>query len=683
MIEGRDQHVTPEGQLILRQRHGEFGSARRLELDVDAHADRQGCQDLLKQRHPLSAPGIEAAKGGQTVLLERAAAGGGPIQDTVMNHHQLTLKAMHVQLHGIHPERGGPAEAVQRVLRGKSGGSPVADDQILPAKAQGPPSGTDIRARIDAMSYQVLARKLRPADFASLVGQDHIVRALRHGLDSGRLHHAYLFTGTRGVGKTTIARILAKCLNCEAGVSASPCGECSVCREVQENRFVDLIEVDAASRTRVDDTRELLDNAQYLPARGRYKIYLIDEVHMLSASSFNALLKTLEEPPEHVKFLLATTDPKKVPITVLSRCLQFQLKNISPERIAAYLAEAMAADGIEFDAEALEIIAKAARGSMRDALSVTDQAIAFGQGRLTGHDVAELLGAVGRDEVAAVLDAIESGDPQAVVRISEELAERAADFEATLAEVLQALHGIAVAKALGQADDHPALSTEAVQLYSQIALTGYRDMRVGPDPKTVFEMTLLRMLAFAPDAPSAQSVPPAAPGAHQQPDSKPGDAARGPAPSSSGSAPAPMPPSPPPERSRRDDGPEALTTQWLELFKRLELSGPSRAIAEHSVLMGKDGGCYRLRLDETRGALFSGERNPDIERALAAALGQPAEVRIETGTLAAESPAKHRERLRVEKQAAARRQLEQDRVVQSLIAEFDGRLVDVRHLGNP
>ena len=538
------------------------------------------------------------------------------------------------------------------------------------------------------MSYQVLARKLRPADFASLVGQEHIVRALRHGLDSGRLHHAYLFTGTRGVGKTTIARILAKCLNCEEGVSASPCGVCSICREVQENRFVDLIEVDAASRTRVDDTRELLDNAQYLPTRGRYKIYLIDEVHMLSASSFNALLKTLEEPPEHVKFLLATTDPKKVPITVLSRCLQFQLKNISRERIAAYLAEAMAAEGIEFEAEALEIIAKAAMGSMRDALSVTDQAIAFGEGRLTAPDVAELLGAVGRDEVAAALDAIASGDPHAVVRISAELAERAADFEATLAEVLQALHGMAVAKALGQADDRPALTAEAVQLYYQIALTGYRDMRVGPDPKTVFEMTLLRMLAFAPDASSAQSVPPAAPTADQKTSSKPNEAAPSPPPSGSSptprhSAPAPAPLSAPPKRSEPDAGPEALATEWLDLFKRLDLSGPSRAIAEHSVLLGKDGGCYRLRLDEAQGALFSGERNPDIERALAAALGQPTEVRIETGPLSAESPSKHRERLRAEKQAAARRQLEQDQVVQSLITEFDGHIVDVKHLGNP
>ena len=541
------------------------------------------------------------------------------------------------------------------------------------------------------MSYQVLARKLRPADFASLVGQDHIVRALRHGLDSGRLHHAYLFTGTRGVGKTTIARILAKCLNCEAGVSASPCGECSVCREVQENRFVDLIEVDAASRTRVDDTRELLDNAQYLPTRGRYKIYLIDEVHMLSAASFNALLKTLEEPPEHVKFLLATTDPRKVPITVLSRCLQFQLKNISRERIAAYLAEAMTDEGVEFDAEALAIIAKAAGGSMRDALSVTDQAIAFGQGRLSGRDVAELLGAVGSDEVSAALDAIESGAPQAVVRISAELAERAADFEATLAEVLQALHDIAVAKALGQADARPALSAEAVQLYYQIALTGYRDLRVGPDPKTVFEMTLLRMLAFAPDASSARSVPPAAPRAEPTPGAQPGPAPGGPEPPSPAidraaapAAPAEPPPaSPAPKPGQADNGSQALATQWLDWFERLDLSGPSRAIAEHSALLGRDGNRYRLRLDEAQQALFCGASNPEIEQALAKALGRPVEVCIETGALAVESPARHRARLKAERQAAARRQLEQDQVVQSLITEFDGHLVDARHLANP
>ncbi len=359
------------------------------------------------------------------------------------------------------------------------------------------------------MSYQVLARRLRPKGFDALVGQDHVVRALRNGLDSGRVHHAYLFTGTRGVGKTTIARILAKCLNCESGVSSTPCGICSICREVEENRFMDLIEVDAASRTKVDDTRELLDNAQYRPSRGRFKVYLIDEVHMLSASSFNAFLKTLEEPPEHVKFLLATTDPKKVPVTVLSRCLQFQLKNIGREEIARYVGEVLTEEGIDYEPDAVRIIAKSARGSMRDALSITDQAIAYGGGSLAAPDVAAMVGVAGRDETGAVIAALASGDPRRILELSAALADKAADFHSVLAELLEALHGMAVDQALGETSDG-GLGPEAVQLYYQIALIGYRDLFIGPDPKTGFEMTLLRMLAFAPDADAAASVPPGA-----------------------------------------------------------------------------------------------------------------------------------------------------------------------------
>ncbi|HEX7036656.1 MAG TPA: DNA polymerase III subunit gamma/tau, partial [Pseudomonadales bacterium] len=362
------------------------------------------------------------------------------------------------------------------------------------------------------MSYQVLARKLRPATFDALVGQDHVVRALRHALDNDRLHHAYLFTGTRGVGKTTIARVLAKCLNCERGVSSSPCGECSICREVTENRFVDLIEVDAASRTGVNDARELLENAQYLPTRGRYKVYLVDEVHMLTNQAFNALLKTLEEPPEHVKFLLATTDPKKVPVTVLSRCLQFQLKNISAERISAYLAEVLTAEGVPFEPEALEVIAGAARGSMRDALSITDQAIAYGQGAVRRSDVADMLGLVGRDQVQALLDAVATGDARRVLDVTAELAERAVDFDGLLAEVAGAFHRMAVAQALGEHDDVP-FAPEVVQLYYQIALLGYRDLQFAPDPRAGLEMTLLRMLAFAPDDEQANRVPRAEPAA--------------------------------------------------------------------------------------------------------------------------------------------------------------------------
>ncbi len=307
------------------------------------------------------------------------------------------------------------------------------------------------------MSYQVLARKLRPATFDALVGQEHVVRALRHALDTGRLHHAYLFTGTRGVGKTTIARVLAKCLNCERGVSSTPCGECSVCREVTENRFVDLIEVDAASRTGVGDTRELLENAQYRPTRGRYKVYLVDEVHMLSVPAFNALLKTLEEPPEHVKFLLATTDPKKVPVTVLSRCLQFQLRNIPPDNIADYLAGALTEEGIGFEPEALSAIAGAARGSMRDALSITDQAIAYGGGAVSAADVADMLGLVGRDQVSALLEAIAGADARHILDVTAELAERAVDFEDLLAELIAAFHRLAVDQALGVASGTPGV----------------------------------------------------------------------------------------------------------------------------------------------------------------------------------------------------------------------------------
>ena len=360
-----------------------------------------------------------------------------------------------------------------------------------------------------AMSYQVLARRLRPKDFHGLIGQGHVVRALCNGLDSGRIHHAYLFTGTRGVGKTTIARILAKSLNCEAGVSSTPCGSCSICREIEENRFIDLIEVDAASRTRVDDTRELLDNAQYLPSRGRFKVYLIDEVHMLSASSFNAFLKTLEEPPEHVKFLLATTDPRKVPVTVLSRCLQFQLKNIGRDDIARHIGDVLTAEGVGFEADAVHIIARSARGSMRDALSITDQAVAFSQGTLTADDVVAMVGAAGRDETGAVLEALAAGDPRRVLEISAALADKSVDFGSVLSELLAALHDLAVGHALGEERDG-ALSAEAVQLYYQIALIGYRDLHVGPDPKTGFEMTLLRMLAFAPDPATAARIPAAA-----------------------------------------------------------------------------------------------------------------------------------------------------------------------------
>ncbi|HEY6528354.1 MAG TPA: DNA polymerase III subunit gamma/tau [Cellvibrionaceae bacterium] len=360
------------------------------------------------------------------------------------------------------------------------------------------------------MSYQVLARKWRPKIFREMVGQEHVLRALINALDHNRLHHAYLFTGTRGVGKTSIARILAKCLNCERGVSSEPCGVCSACKEIAEGRFVDLIEVDAASRTKVEDTRDLLDNVQYLPSRGRYKVYLIDEVHMLSSSSFNALLKTLEEPPEHVKFLLATTDPQKLPVTVLSRCLQFNLKNMSPERIVGHLGFVLGEEKIPFEDAALWQLARAADGSMRDSLSLTDQAIAFGCGKVASSDVAAMLGTIDYQLIAQVMQGLIDGDGRKLLEAVAAFAEHAPDYFGALGDLVTLLHRLAIAQALPDAVDNSfgdrqqilqfsrALTPEDVQLFYQTALIGRRDLHLNPDPRAGFEMTLLRMLAFKP-----------------------------------------------------------------------------------------------------------------------------------------------------------------------------------------
>ena len=360
------------------------------------------------------------------------------------------------------------------------------------------------------MSYQVLARKWRPRSFREMVGQEHVLKALINALDSQRLHHAYLFTGTRGVGKTTIARIMAKCLNCEQGVGSSPCGQCSICREIDEGRFVDLIEVDAASKTKVEDTRELLDNVQYMPSRGRYKVYLIDEVHMLSTSSFNALLKTLEEPPPHVKFLLATTDPQKLPATVLSRCLQFSLKNMPPEAIVGHLSHVLESENIAFEEQALWLLGRAADGSMRDAMSLTDQAVAFGEGRVVAEDVRAMLGTLEQGQVFGLLAALAEADAGAVLQGIVALAEQGPDWQSVLAEMLTVLHRTAVAQMLPQAIDNShgdreqvlqlaqTLSGEDVQFYYQVALLGRRDLPLAPDPRDGFEMLLLRMLAFRP-----------------------------------------------------------------------------------------------------------------------------------------------------------------------------------------
>ncbi|MBK4991476.1 DNA polymerase III subunit gamma/tau [Pseudomonas sp. S36] len=373
------------------------------------------------------------------------------------------------------------------------------------------------------MSYQVLARKWRPRSFREMVGQAHVLKALINALDNQRLHHAYLFTGTRGVGKTTIARIIAKCLNCETGITSTPCGTCSVCREIDEGRFVDLIEIDAASRTKVEDTRELLDNVQYAPSRGRFKVYLIDEVHMLSTHSFNALLKTLEEPPPYVKFILATTDPQKLPATILSRCLQFSLKNMSPERVVEHLSHVLQAENVPFEPDALWLLGRAADGSMRDAMSLTDQAIAFGEGKVLAADVRAMLGSLDHGQVYDVLQALLEGDARALLEAIRNLAEQGPDWAGVLAEMLNVLHRVAIAQALPEAVDNgqgdrervlalaAALPAEDVQFYYQMGLIGRRDLPLAPEPRGGFEMVLLRMLAFRPadtdDAPKPQLKP--------------------------------------------------------------------------------------------------------------------------------------------------------------------------------
>ena len=601
------------------------------------------------------------------------------------------------------------------------------------------------------MSYEVLARKLRPSGFASLVGQDHVVRALTHALDHDRLHHAYLFTGTRGVGKTTIARILAKSLNCEQGVSASPCGQCSICTEVKENRFIDLIEVDAASRTGVDDTRELLENTQYMPTRGRYKVYLIDEVHMLSIASFNALLKTLEEPPEHVKFLLATTDPKKVPVTVLSRCLQFQLKNISAQTIADYIAGVLVEEAVSFEPEALAVIARSAQGSMRDALSLTDQAIAFGQGTLKQADVTEMLGVVGRNEIEALMAALQSGEATALLGLSAELAERNADFADVLTGLMEALHDASVAIATQQAQG-PFLPDE-LQLYYQIALMGLRDLPIAPDPRSGFEMTLLRMLAFTPErdgtvaprTPSAQSGQSESSGealAGQQSQSVTGDevATQSESDQQTGVQQAkkvshghsqdasvletlvpgtlagseqilnegptlgaetkqqakddathhelvakPAVEEREVARTEAGSGAGSFTSadadtleRWYAMVAELNMGGVAKMIAEHSVPEFLDQTSVHLVLSAEHDTLLSDAQVINLSRGLEDCLGHPVQVEIRVGVLGSETPAQRRGRLLAERQTAAEESMRQDATVQSLLAEFDGKLEEVR-----
>jgi DNA polymerase-3 subunit gamma/tau len=543
-----------------------------------------------------------------------------------------------------------------------------------------------------SMSYQVLARKWRPRTFEEMVGQEHVLRALINALDNDRLHHAFLFTGTRGVGKTTIARILAKSLNCEQGVSSKPCGQCSTCREIDEGRFVDLIEVDAASRTKVDETRDLLDNVQYAPTRGRYKVYLIDEVHMFSNHSFNALLKTLEEPPPHVKFLLATTDPQKLPVTILSRCLQFNLRRLPTERIEAHLAHILQQEGIASDAAALHRLARAADGSMRDALSLLDQAIAFGGGKVTENEVQAMLGSIEQDHVFRLLDGLASGNGAAVLKTVNELAQQAPDYADVLAELITSLHHLALIKQVPEAwvqrmGDKTRLmalterfSPEDLQLYYQIGLTGRRDLPLAPEPRTGLEMVLLRMLAFRPAGAEvvSQAVPTATP-IQTAPVSKPPQTVTNTAAPTTQTTPATIPDKPisdtiPAEPSVTTSAPAVVASDWHQIVAGLQLSGMMQQLVAHCVMQELTDKQIHLALATTSAPLLNKEREASLSEALKSYFGRPLKLLIEIKDTEGETPAAREVRLQAERQAAAEAAIDTDPNVQSILDAFDGQV---------
>lgn len=510
------------------------------------------------------------------------------------------------------------------------------------------------------MSYQVLARKYRPRTFSEVVGQEHVVRVLVHALDHDRVHHAYLFTGTRGVGKTTIARILAKSLNCEKGVSSQPCGSCRACVELDEGRFVDLIEVDAASRTKVDDTRELLENVQYTSMRGRYKVYLIDEVHMLSGHSFNALLKTLEEPPAHVKFLLATTDPQKLPMTVLSRCLQFNLKRLLPDLISTQLKKIVDTEAVRYDEAALGLLARSADGSMRDALSLLDQAIAFGGGKVAERDVRDMLGTIDQDAVERILQALSTRDAKALLAVVAEISEHSTDYDAVLSELLLSLHQISLAQVdpelIDQRDGERerilvhagAITPEDVQLFHQIAMIGRRDLPLAPDPRAGLEMVLLRMLAFRPTRSSDtdQVVHSAATGATTQT----------------------------PTAAQAQSRSRASAGNWDEIVQQLKISGLVGEMANNSTLESRTEDEIVLVLDESCAQLHNKEREDALKGALERFYGHSLRLTIRVGQAETETPAQQRLRSQDARQQAAVEAIYNDPNVKALEERFGARV---------
>ena len=515
------------------------------------------------------------------------------------------------------------------------------------------------------MSYQVLARKWRPRAFEDMVGQSHVLKALANALDQDRLHHAYLFSGTRGVGKTTLARILARCLNCEAGVSSRPCGACQACAAIDEGRFVDLIEVDAASRAKVDETRDLMDNVQYAPSGGRYKIYLIDEIHMFSNHSFNALLKTLEEPPPHVKFLLATTEPGKLPVTILSRCLQFNLSHLTNAQIAEQIQMILGRESVAFDPASVELIARGAAGSMRDALSLLDQAIAHGGGKLQEAEVRAMLGTIDRADLSGLLQALADGDAEALLDHSARIAGQNPDYDALLAEFLGLLHQIAVLQMLPEEAAHPrkddailngfaaTLDKEDVQLYYQIGMLGRKDLYLAPDLKSGFEMILIRMLAFRPEEAGKT-------GAGQATETQAAQPATAPAPGRDGAVAAKRP--------------ATAAGGWREMIEEMALSGLVKELAGHCALKSQTADRIELALAPAQESLFGKSQKAQLAEALKARFGERLKVRIVAEAPAAETPAEAAVKLAEERQAEARQSVNNDPVVQTLLDTFDATL---------
>ena len=552
------------------------------------------------------------------------------------------------------------------------------------------------------MSYQVLARKWRPKTFEDMVGQSHVLQALTNALDNDRLHHAYLFTGTRGVGKTTLARILAKCLNCEQGVSSTPCGECSACVSIDEGRFVDLIEVDAASRAKVDETRDLMDNVQYAPSAGRYKVYLIDEVHMFSGHSFNALLKTLEEPPPHVKFLLATTESKKIPVTILSRCLQFNLKHLSAEQIETQLEKVLELESIESDAISRSLISKSADGSLRDALSLLDQAIAYGDGRLQEAQVRSMLGTIDSLELNELLEALISGDAQSVLRCTDHMAEHNPDYDSVLVEILSILQRIAICQIVDSDNTEQdemisvlsqRISPEDVQLYYQVGIMGRKDLPVAPDPRTGFEMTLIRMLAFrpaavaTPEAREAIARPTINKTAKINPEETKtveisqihNDKQQGKEAASTEPVQAETPQPVVTEKNVEPEGISEDTGNWQSIIDEMALVGLVKELVGHCALKEHSKDKVHLVLSPDKEHLLNQTQKDRLTNALEMRFGKGTQLKISIEEPEAETPAQKKAREEREKQQAAESSLKGDDNVRA-IEEMFGATLDEKSI---